>query len=211
MNKDSLEFFEKMAKSQNLNTNSVKLAKNSDFSNFDSKFILKHCNENSEILDLAAGTGLVINKLYKNVKKIIAVEPFIEFTKFIEKSKNIGIENQNIFAYNPKQLFDIITLFGIMHYLDENEARIIYEKYKSFLKPRGKLIIKNQFGTSEDVTVKGFSEELNTNYYAQYRHTEKEIEILKKLGYENITITDIYPPDCNRWENTHFYAIVAEA
>lgn len=211
MNKDSLEFFEKMAKSQNLNTNSVKLAKNSDFSNFDSKFILKHCNENSEILDLAAGTGLVINKLYKNVKKIIAVEPFIEFTKFIEKSKNIGIENQNIFEYNPKQLFDIITLFGIMHYLDENEARIIYEKYKSFLKPRGKLIIKNQFGTSEDVTVKGFSEELNTNYYAQYRHTEKEIEILKKLGYENITITDIYPPDCNRWENTHFYAIVAEA
>lgn len=210
MNKNSLEFFEKMAKSENLNTNSVKLAKNSDFSDFDSKFILKYADSNTEILDLAAGTGLIINKLYKNVKKIVAVEQFKEFTKFIEKSENIEIENLNIFDYNPKQLFDIISLFGIMHYFGKDESRIIYEKYKKFLKPHGKLIVKNQFGVKEDVNVEGFSEELKTDYYAQYRHIEKETKILKELGYKNITVTDIYPPECNRWENTHFYAITAE-
>ena len=30
------------------------------------------------------------------------------------------------------------------------------------------------------------------------------------IGYKNIEIVDIYPPEANRWDNTHFYSIVAE-
>jgi hypothetical protein len=77
------------------------------------------------------------------------------------------------------------------------------------LKPSGKFIIKNQFSVTEDVNVSGFSSELQQEYHAQYRNIDKEIEILKKIGYKNVEVFDIYPPECNRWNNTHFYAIVA--
>ncbi len=39
---------------------------------------------------------------------------------------------------------------------------------------------------------------------------EKEIELLKNIGFKNIETFDIYPPEANRWNNTHFYAIVGE-
>lgn len=85
----------------------------------------------------------------------------------------------------------------------------IYKRYFCFLKQGGKLIIKNQFGVSDDVTVDGFSAEQQKYYYAQYRHIDKEISILNKIGYKAMNVFDIYPSEANRWPNTHFYAIVA--
>ena len=76
------------------------------------------------------------------------------------------------------------------------------------MKHDGKIIIKNQFGIEQDVTVEGYSQEQKTEYYAQYRQINKEVSILSNIGYKNIEVFDIYPPECNRWQNTHFYAIV---
>lgn len=73
----------------------------------------------------------------------------------------------------------------------------------------GKIIIKNQFGIDKDVTINKYSTEQKAHYYSQYRHIDKEIKILKTLGYKNPTKFDIYPSEGNRWNNTHFYAIVA--
>ena len=78
------------------------------------------------------------------------------------------------------------------------------------MKPTGLLLIKNKFGVKGDVVVNGYSEELKMNYYSEYRHLDKEIEILKNVGYKDIQVTDIYPPEANRWNNTHFYAIVGK-
>lgn len=74
----------------------------------------------------------------------------------------------------------------------------------------GKIIIKNQFGVRDDVVVEGYSEEQHSNCFAQYRFIDKEVVNLSNIGYQNISVMDIYPPECNLWENTHFYAIVAE-
>ena len=71
------------------------------------------------------------------------------------------------------------------------------------------IIIKNQFGVEETVEVAGYSEENKTNYYSQYRTIAKETEILEKVGFSNIKTYDIYPKKANRWDNTHFYALVA--
>jgi hypothetical protein len=100
-------------------------------------------------------------------------------------------------------------MFGVAQYFNEDEILGIYKKYYSNLKENGKMLIKNQFGVNEDVLVSGYSEELKTDYYSQYRHIDKEVDILKKVGFKNVEVIDIYPPECNRWENTHFYAIVA--
>lgn len=188
---------------------SVKITANSDFSERDSNFILKFADSDSEILDLASGTGLIVNKISHHVKHITAVEAFSEFSKFIENTRQITVINQDISLFVTEKKFDLITMFGVAQYFNEDEILAIYKKYYSNLKENGKMLIKNQFGVNEDVLVSGYSEELKTNYYSQYRHINKEVDILKKVGFQNIEIIDIYPPECNRWENTHFYAIVA--
>jgi SAM-dependent methyltransferase len=210
-NKKALDFFRTMSHDCK-DTKQVKLANssNNDQTSYDASFIMTYANKETDLLDLGSGTGLVINKLFDRVAHITAVEPFGEFTKYIVKSENIEAFNQTIMDFNSIDLFDLITIFGTMHYFNEREAVEIYTKYYPYLKERGKLIIKNQFGVNEDVMVDGYSEEQKTNYFAHYRHIEKEKKILEVIGYKNIEIFDIYPPECNRWENTHFYAIVAE-
>ena len=209
MNEKAFTFFEKMAHSDKLSPNSVRLVKSNDFSDMDTAFIRKYAKPNSKVLDLGAGTGLIINKLFPYVESIVAVEPFLEFTKYIIKNKKITIVNADIDKFSTNKLFDIISFFGVMHYVDEIEAKAIYSKYIHYVSEEGKMIIKNQFGLYEDVTIDGFSEELQENYFSQYRHIDKELRLLREVGFNNIEVVDIYPKECNRWNNTHFYALVA--
>jgi SAM-dependent methyltransferase len=159
-------------------------------------------------LDLGSGTGLILNKIEPFVGHIDAIEPLAELSKHIIKSQKINVININVFDFKAPSKYDIITLFGFMHYFNEEEAQRIYQNCFKWVKEGGRVIIKNQFGVTEDVTVSGFSKELNLTYHAQYRHIEKELKVLKNLGFINIDVVDIYPVECNRWENTHFYAII---
>ena len=101
-------------------------------------------------------------------------------------------------------------MFGISQYFNKKEITNIYKKYRNYLKNNGKIIIKNQFGIDQDVIISGYSENLKTDYFSEYRHLEKEMDILNNVGFKNIKVIDIYPSKYNRWKNTHFYAIVAE-
>jgi len=208
--KEALDYFSKMSKRQDITPTSVKNIAANDFTDYDAEFILSYCNSKTKILDLASGSGLTLNKIYQKVAKITAVEPFESFTKFIVRSPNVEIYNETLSDFEPKEKYDILSFFGIMQFFTEDEALKIYKKYNSALKSDGKIIIKNQFGVNEDVIVSGYSEELKTEYFSHYRHLDKEISLLIKAGYSNVKIFDIYPPECNRWKNTHFYAIVAE-
>ena len=60
-----------------------------------------------------------------------------------------------------------------------------------------------------EVLVDNFSEELQKNYYANYRQVDSEISLLKDAGFNKVEKHDIYPPRCNKWDNTHYYALVA--
>lgn len=209
MNEKALDFFKNMASDTNSTQNSVKMAKNCDFIDLDSEFILKYANKNSSLLDLGSGTGLIINKIYDKIGKIVAVEPLKKFTDYIVQANNITIINETFDKFDTSELFDMITLFGVMHYFNKEEAAFVYKKFLKNLKTGGHLIIKNQFGIKENVTISGFSQELQKDYFAQYRFIQDEENLLKKCGYKYIERFDLYPPKCNRWDNTHFYAIVA--
>jgi len=208
-NENALNFFKNLSEI-NKEEWAVKFIKTNDHTNYDVNFIFNYISTDMSILDLGSGTGLIINKLFNKVKYITAVEPVINFTKHIKKENNIEIINETILEYIPKIKYDIITLFGVMQYFNEEEAVEIYKKYFIYVKDGGKMLIKNQFGINSDVTVDGYSEEIKTKYYSNYRYLEKEVNILKYIGFKKVETVDVYPPECNRWENTHFYAIVAE-
>ena len=207
-NNDALKFFENMSEKASTDPNCVKLAHNTDFTNIDAGFILKYANNETDILDIGTGTGLIVNKIYKKVKSIECIEPFKEFSKYIVKSPNIKIVNDCFFEYRTDKKFDMVTIFRSMHYFNRDESEKIYKIVYSLLNKNGQLIIKNQFGVNEDVTVSGYSKEQKTNYFAQYRYISNEADLLKQIGFLIEDIADIYPPEANRWDNTHFYGIV---
>jgi len=208
-NKKAFDFWSSKAENTT-DAKDLKLNPINDHTQMDADFILKYADKTTSILDLGTGTGLIVNKIYDKIGKITCVEPFEGFTKYIARSENIKVEHQTLMGFEPSETFDLITVFGVMHYFNEKESIEIYKKYFPALKKGGRLIVKNQFGVSEDVIVDGYSEEQKTDYFASYRHIDKEVKILETIGYKNLEVVDIYPPECNRWENTHFYAIVGE-
>jgi len=108
--------------------------------------ILKFLNQDSEVLDIACGTGIVSLGLAKYVKQIIAIdlsEKMIKVAKnkTIEKKiTNIEFKVADAYQLNyPENSFDIILLFNTLHIVQEPVS--VLNKIYNLLKPSGKLII----------------------------------------------------------------------
>ena len=202
-NANAIQFFNKRKEQQN----SEKLG--SDFSQYDADFILRHAAAGSSLLDLGSGSGLIINKIYRHFSEITAVEYFEEYSKHIVKDKKITVVNANILNFSPTKKYDVITCFGIMQYFSESEKRIVYHYCHSALGENGILIIKNQFGVFGNVLIEGFSDKLQEVYFSNYPTLAKEESLLREIGFQHFVETDIYPPECNKWRNTHFYVLTA--
>jgi cyclopropane fatty-acyl-phospholipid synthase-like methyltransferase len=206
-NKKVQEYYDKMAKK----ITSPKETRNKapDFSEYDRGLMKKLSGKEKKLLDLGSGTGLLINHLYEDFEKIVAVEKYEAFSKFIDERDNIEVRNEDLLEVKPEESFyDIVSLFGVMNYFNSSEAEKIYKKVYHALKPKGMIVVKNQFGVKEDVIIEGYSKELQTDYFSHYRQTDKEIACLKKIGFCKIEKIDIYPPKYNRWNNTHFFALI---
>ncbi len=208
-NEDVIQYYDKMAKNIKVATETRNKAR--DFSQFDIQFMKERASKNNTLLDLGAGTGLLINALVDDFKHITAIEKYPAFSKFITDSPKVEVINADVLSLDLELgLFDMLSLFGIMNCFNQEEATSIYQNAYRFLKPEGQIIVKNQLGIHEDVTVEGYSEEIESNYFANYRHVDKEILILEQSGFSNIKQFDIYPAEYNRWDNTHFYALTAK-
>ncbi len=201
-----INYYQKMA--ENISSPLETRNKAKDFSKYDIALLKQYADKNKTLLDLGSGTGLTINHLIDSFSYIEAVEKFKKFSDFITKSDKIKIINSDLKDYTPDRLFDIISIFGVMNFFNENEAISIYRKAYNALYQNGIMIVKHQMGVKEDVLINGFSEELQEHYYSEYRYLEKEKSILKKVGFKNIEVIDIYPDEYNRWDNTHFYALI---
>ena len=206
-NKDALNFYRDLVKSAKGPT-VEKFSSANDNTEIDAQFIKHYCHSRTRLLDLGAGSGLIIKRLVNHVESIVAVEKFEELSSFIVKNPRIKVVTADIAEYEPQQTFNLITLFGVAYHFNKQEISQIYDRAYHWLDERGQLIVKNQFGIKEDVTVNGFSQELNREYYASYRHLAAEIKLLEDAKFKNITTHDIYPPEKNRWDNTHYHALV---
>lgn len=181
-----------------------------DFSKFDIALVKRFADNNKSLLDLGSGTGLLINNLLNDFSRIVAVEKYSNFSAFVKKNSRLSIIEQDLNYFDTHEKFDLITIFGVMNFFSSREAQSIYHRARSWISPGGTMIIKHQMGCTEDINIDGYSEELNTEYYSEYRWFRNEISLIIKAGFKVQEIVDIYPSEFNRWSNTHFYALVCK-
>ena len=209
-NTQTLEFHKKMAQGERKEKDVY--ANKPQQLEFDVRFIQNRLKgfKGAEVLDLGSGTGEIINKIISHIDVITCVEIFPEFSSSIINSPKVTVKNSDIKSYVSRNEYDLVTCFGIMHYFNAKEALQIYNNAFRMLRSRGELIVKNQFGTPDERTVNGWSDNLKAHYFANYRTLKKEVSLLESAGFNQIEIRDIYPRELNPWDNTHYYALVAK-
>ena len=205
-NIDALKFFHNLGKK---NATSGAEKNGLDATSLDAAYLKKYCTKDCCLLDLGSGTGLILQKIVNYVSKIDALEPVASLSSLILTHPNIKIISENVFDYSPIKKYDLITMFGFMHYFESSEASNVYKLCASWLKADGTLIVKNQFGLGAEVVINGFSSSLGSDYFANYRTVESERILLEDSGFKVLSIDDIYPKEFNKWSNTHYYAISA--
>lgn len=208
-NQKALKYWKNLSKTS-ITQESVKVNKINNHYEEDANFILKFADKNTKVLDLAAGSGGALNLYYDKVQSVLAVEKFKEFSDLIVRADNVKIINEDIKDFDTNEKFNLVLLFGVMQFFSEQESKELYAKCKKISNGGGNLIIKQQFGLKEDVIVE-YSSELKQEYFSTYRHIDKEIELLKSVGFKKISQFDIYDKNANRWDNTHFFALVCQS
>lgn len=175
---------------------------------YDLELISNYIDDEKKILDLGCGTGVIVNEIADNCKEIHAVDKYDFFVKECIESPKVKTYVSDIIDFYVEEKFDIIIIFGVMIYITGDDIATVYRNCMDMLNVNGKLIIRNQFGVLDDVLIDKFSEELNFNYFAEYRTKERETKILKNIGFNDVEVIDIYPKEMNKWDNTHNYALI---
>lgn len=178
-----------------------------DFSEYDIGLMRRLSGREKTLLDLGSGTGLLINHLQEDFKSILAVEKYPEFSKFIDCSTNIEVVNADLLEFETADRFDVVSAFGVLNFFCGREAKQLYQKISRVMQPWGVFVLKHQMGIDADVVVEGWSEELQCDYFSEYRHVVREVKLLRECGFSVNEQLDIYPDEYNRFTNTRFFAL----
>lgn len=206
MNKDKVnKFWQKRTK-----VNHPRISthfQNDDTHLFDLKIIEKYITPQSKILDLACGPCYYSNLLIDKVKYIKAVDKFRDFFKFCKKTPKLETVEMDLVNFEDNQKYDLILLIGIMHFINEEERKIIYKKAFQYLKNNGVVYIRHQCGINNDIDIDKYSKKIGDNYTALYLELNKETNMLKKI-FKKVKVVDIFPKRLNPWPDTHYYAFI---
>lgn len=165
-----------------------------------------HATTSSRVLDLGAGTCTLSALLEPHVTSILAVDKYPNFLEHAPKTEKFHVECADVTEFRSEQKFDLILLFGVVNFLTINDESGLYERCAAMLDSGGTFLVKNQCGVEKECIVDKYSEELNAHYHARYPAFQAQLEQLSR--FFAVSTMDIYPPEINRWEDTHFYAFV---
>jgi cyclopropane fatty-acyl-phospholipid synthase-like methyltransferase len=184
--------------------------KRPDTSDLEIAFLMDYLKKDDEILDIGSGSGLIINKLVDKVKSIVAVEKFEGFTKFIVEVDNMLVINADLIDFKMRKSFDSLLCFGVSQCFSKEDMQGIYANCFQMLKNNGYFIVRMQCGIEKGKKVEGFSNELGTDYFADYRHWQAEINMLQQIGFTSVERFDIFPDTLNVWPDTRHYIFVCK-
>jgi cyclopropane fatty-acyl-phospholipid synthase-like methyltransferase len=182
--------------------------KRDDYSDLEIQFLNPFLKPDISVLDLGSGSGLVVNKLVEHVGHITAVEKFQNFSQYIKQSDKLELINADLIGFRLYRQFDLILATGVIQCLEGRFIADIYKNIFNMSKPGGYFVAHIHCGLKEDVIVDRYSEELNANYYAEYRHYQWEKNLMLESGFESVELHDVFPDWLNKWSNTRHFLFV---
>ena len=148
------------------------------------------------IIDLGAGTGLQLIKLYKvfpNVKTTAIDISDGMLKKLYERhiSDNITIINQSFFEYEFGKDIDAVISTQALHHFDPSDKEVLYKKVYECLREHGVFVIEDYFAFDDDAEKKGFEDYRNLvkgldSHYDTPLTIEHETQILKSVGFSDV-------------------------
>lgn len=149
-----------------------------------------------KIIDLGAGTGLQLIKLYKvypNVKTTAIDISDGMLKKLYERhiSDNITIINKSFFEYEFGSDIDAVISTQALHHFEPSDKEILYKKVYDCLKEHGVFVIEDYFALDDEDERKGFEDYKNLvkgldSHYDTPLTIPHEIDILKKSGFSDV-------------------------
>lgn len=164
------------------------------------------------VLDLGCGTCEIANRIVAELGWSVHAVDYVEaFLEHAIDDPRLTTEVGDLRTYRgPDEAYDMITLLGVIMYLEAEERAGLYARCHAMLRPGGTLLIKAHMGIHETVVVDAYSEQFDRNYRATYPHLEAEVADLRAaFGDGEVTVTDPYPPSFSRFDNTHFHHLIA--
>lgn len=156
------------------------------------------------IIDLGAGTGLQLIKVYKEFPnvKTTAIDVSDEMLKKLEErhiSDNITIVNESFFDYDFETNIDAVISTQALHHFEPKDKLILYKKVYDCLRNNGVFVNEDYFAENEEVEKQGFEDYYNLvkgegKHYDTPLTIEHEAEILKEVGFSEVDkyVTDDY-------------------
>lgn len=156
------------------------------------------------IIDLGAGTGLQLIKVYKEFPnvKTTAIDVSDEMLKKLEErhiSDNITIVNESFFDYDFETNIDAVISTQALHHFEPKDKLILYKKVYDCLRNNGVFVNEDYFAENEKVEKQGFEDYFNLvkgegKHYDTPLTIEHEAEILKEVGFSEVDkyVTDDY-------------------
>ena len=160
--------------------------------------------DTKNIIDLGAGTGLQLIKVYKEFPEIktTAIDVSDEMLKKLAErniSDNITIINESFFDYEFGLNVDAVISTQALHHFDSNDKLTLFKKVYNCLKNGGVFINEDYFAVDEEKEKQGFEDYKNLargegKHYDTPLTLEHEIEILKEAGFSQVDkcVTDNY-------------------
>lgn len=179
-----------------------------DGTEIDVQLIKSNVPFGSELIDFGSGTGLIVNRLVDHCKELTAVEKFESLARFITIDSRVKLIIADLLDFKVDSVYDAVTCFATLNYFNMYEAFRILQAAFACCKPGGVFIMKHQMAISEKVLINGFSDDLGAYYFSEYRTVADEIRLAQLVGFKHVETIDIYPAEYNRFESTHFFAVV---
>lgn len=160
--------------------------------------------EAERILDLGAGTGLELIHLFElfpsaKVTVIDITENMLEVLKKRSFADHVTTICGDFFEVEFGENYDAVISTSALHHFKKEEKIKLYKKILDCLKENGQFINCDKIALTQEIE-DGQLYELENNI-ENHRHidtpltVEHEIEILKKVGFDEIVVSDVDKDD----------------
>jgi len=150
-----------------------------------SSAILKNIQVNNEmqVMDFGAGTGLITSRISPHVKHVVAVDiseaMLKELSSKSELKNNVEVVCQNIIEQSLDQKFDLIMSAMAMHHVKDTD--LLFQRFAEHLKPGAKVALADldsEDGSFHPADIEGV-------YHDGFDRNQLK-NVMKKQGFEDI-------------------------